>query len=260
MIDNPFNLPDSYETDYPIYYLPTAATNILVLSDIHIPYHSISALTAAIKYGKDHLINTILLNGDVLDFYQLSKFTKDPRKRSVKDELDAFRSFILVLQKEIPLAKIYYKFGNHDNRYQNYLKLKAPELLDVLEFRLDILLKLGELGVECISDDRVVMAGKLAIIHGHEYNRGGITVNPARSILLKAKHSVLVSHSHVTSEDSKSVITGDTLTAWSTACLCELHPEYARLNDWNHGFAHVSLSFNGFFHVINKRIINGKIL
>jgi hypothetical protein len=42
---NPFKLPESFEDDWSPYILPTLTRRLLVLSDIHIPYHNINALT-----------------------------------------------------------------------------------------------------------------------------------------------------------------------------------------------------------------------
>jgi len=52
---NPYNLPQSDEAIYEPYQLD--AKRLLVLSDIHIPYHSIDALTCAFDYakGRGHL-------------------------------------------------------------------------------------------------------------------------------------------------------------------------------------------------------------
>jgi len=76
---NPYSLPDSDETDYKPFIIK--ANRILLLSDIHIPYHSIQALTAVFDFAKHEKPDAILLNGDTLDFFGLSKFCKDPRKR-----------------------------------------------------------------------------------------------------------------------------------------------------------------------------------
>ncbi|MFN9904203.1 MAG: metallophosphoesterase, partial [bacterium] len=84
------------------------------MSDIHVPYHSISALTAAFDLIQKEKPDTILLNGDLIDFYGLSRFMKDPRKRSVAHELKATNELLDVLSKFG--AKIVYKLGNHDER------------------------------------------------------------------------------------------------------------------------------------------------
>ena len=48
---NPLDLPPSQEANYKPFKLPINHNNILLLSDIHVPYHNIQALTLALKYG-----------------------------------------------------------------------------------------------------------------------------------------------------------------------------------------------------------------
>jgi len=93
---NPYNLPESDEAIYEPYKLD--AKRLLVLSDIHIPYHSIDALTCTFDYAKKEKPDAILLNGDTLDFFGLSRFAKDPKARSFAHELKTFKEFMDVLK------------------------------------------------------------------------------------------------------------------------------------------------------------------
>lgn len=256
---NPYNLPDSEEQDFTPYKIPKECKRILLLSDIHIPYHSIEAVTLALDYGRKKKIDTIILNGDVIDFYQLSRFEKDPRKRSFAHELEATMSFLQTLRKLFPLAKIIYKCGNHDLRLQKYLMVKAPELLGVSEFELPQLLKFRELGITWVEDKVIMKLKKLNIIHGHEFSAGFIApVNIARGLFLKANAIAIQGHNHQTSENTVTTLDGDMITTWSIGCLCELHPTYMPFNKWNHGFADILVEGNT-FEVFNKRIKNGKV-
>ena len=253
-----YDLPEPEQQEYLPYILPKAATKILILSDLHIPYHDNEAIKAALDYGRvDRDINTILLNGDIMDFYSLSRFVKDPRARSLKQELEDMKKFLGVLGD----YKIYYKLGNHEERLEKYLMIKAPELLGITEFELQNLLGFGSRGIELINDQRIVMAGKLPILHGHEFwskSTGG--VNPARSLFLKSSKSALVAHSHRTSIHTEMDLMGKIITCWSVGGLCQLHPEYARINKWNHGAAFVEIDKEGGFKVDNFRISEGKVL
>lgn len=257
---NPFNLPDSEETIFEPFVIKNHS-RILILSDIHFPYHSISALNAALTYAKKEVIDGVVLNGDTLDFYQLSRFEKDPRKRSFAHELDAGKKFLEILQKEFE-CKVYWKNGNHEDRYENYLKVKAPELLGVSDFKIDQLLKFRDYNTTLIENKRIIKANKLNIIHGHEYPCGSFNpVNIARGLFLKGKVSAIQGHNHQTSEHTESNMNEEIITTWSIGCLSELHPMYMPLNKWNHGFAIVDLNDNKKdFEVKNKRIFNGKVL
>ena len=259
-IPNPFFLPDTDETEWLPYDIPASVTRLLILSDVHIPYHNIEAVTLALQYGKERNINGIMLNGDILDFYGLSSFEKDPRKRRFSAELEMGREFLRILRKEFDGVPIYYKLGNHEERYERYLRIKAPELLDVSEFRMDVLLKFGEIGVELIDDMRIVHFGRLNIMHGHEFGRSVFSpVNPARGLFMRAKENCIIGHHHQTSSHAEPSLNGDVVNTWSQGCLSELHPGYMPINKWNLGFSYVEKESDGQFTVHNHTIIKGKV-
>ncbi len=259
-IPNPFFLPESDEVEWEPYVIPPSVTRLLILSDIHIPYHNVEAVTLAMQYGKDRNVNGVMLNGDILDFYGLSTFEKDPRKRRFSEELEMGRKFLRVLRKEFDGVPIYFKLGNHCERYERYLRIKAPELLDVSEFRLDVLLKFGEIGVELIDDKRIVKFGKLNIMHGHEFGKSVFSpVNPARGLYMRGKENCIAGHNHQTSSHVEPTMNGHVVNTWSTGCLCELHPSYLPINRWNLGFAYVEREECDGFTVHNHTIINGRV-
>ena len=254
---NPYNLPQSDEAVYDPYVMQ--GKRIMVMSDIHIPYHSIEAITIWFDWAKKEKPDTILLNGDTIDMFQLSRFCKEPKKRSFAQELEAFKSFFQILQKTFG-AKIYFKLGNHEERYNHYLWMKAGELEGVNEFKLEEIIKARAEGIEVIGDKRIILAGELNIVHGHEFG-GGIfsPVNIARGLFLRAKTSALQGHNHQTSEHTESNMRGKITTTWSTGCFSELHPAYLPINKWNWGGCMVEVDDDGNFEVRNKRIFNGKV-
>ena len=257
---NPYNLPSSDETAFEPFVFK-GHKKILILSDIHVPYHSIDAITAALQYAKKSKPDALLLNGDTIDCHRLSRFIKDPKKRNFKLELDTFKALFDVFEKELK-CKIYFKIGNHEERYEHFLYEKAGELVGVEEFEFENIIKARARGIEIIGDKRPMKFNNLWGIHGHEYV-GGISapVNPARGLFLKAKVSTFQGHNHQTSEHTEPTLTGKMVTTWSLGCLSELHPAYMPLNKWNHGFAEVDLDPNGEdFEFHNKRIFKGKIV
>ena len=254
---NPYKLPESGETTYEPYTLK--AKRVLVLSDIHIPYHSIEALTCAFDYAKHEKPDTVLLNGDTLDFFQLSRYCKEPGKRSFAHELESFKQFFQVLQDTFK-ANVVFKLGNHEERYNHFLWMKAGELDGVDEFKLEEIIKARANGIEVVGDKRVIKAGDLNIIHGHEFGGSVFSpVNIARGLFLRAKVSAMQGHNHQTSEHTESDMNGNIKTTWSVGCLSELHPSYLPINKWNHGFAIIDIDGEN-FEVRNKRIYKGKVL
>jgi predicted phosphodiesterase len=255
---NPYNLPDSDETSYEPYRIE--AKRVLILSDVHIPYHSVEAITACLDYAKGEKPDAIVLNGDTIDFFQLSRFTKDPAKRSFAGELTAFRQFFEALRSVFPDAAIYFKLGNHEERYQHFLWTKAGELDGVDEFKLEEIIKARAEGIEMIGEKRIIKLGDLNVIHGHEFGQSIFSpVNIARGLFLRGKVSALQGHHHMTSEHTETDMNRNITTTFSVGCLCELFPGYLPINRWNHGFAICDLDGDR-FHVRNYRIHKGEVL
>ncbi len=258
---NPYNLPQSYQEKREPYILPKQCNNILLISDLHIPYHDIDAITIALEYGVREEVNTIFINGDLIDFARISRFETDFSKRSVKEEFDITKQFLRVLRQVFPTQEIYWLKGNHDTRLEKYLAQKAHEIWDDPYFHLEERLRLNEERVHLIDDKVLVKAGKLSITHGHHIFKGIFTpVSPARGAYMRAKQNIIVGHLHRSSFHPEVNLDGEVIGAWSTSCLCELRPSYSPLvSNSQHGFAHVTVEPNGDFTVKNYSIINGKL-
>lgn len=258
---NPYSLPESSKQERGIFYLPTACNNILFISDLHIPYHDNDAITLAIDYGIKKEVNTVFINGDLMDFYQLSRFEKDPNKRSVKHEFDATKAFLVSLRKAFPNAIIYWLKGNHCIRYEKWLMTKVYEIFDDEYYHLENRLRLNEERIILLDDKTLVKAGKLSITHGHHLMKGFFSpVNSARGAWMKAKQSVIISHVHKVSQHPEVDMDGNVFSCWSTGCLCELKPDYSPLvSNYQLGFAHIEVDKDGTYSVHNYQIINGKI-
>jgi len=256
---NPYGLPESINDNWAPVSLPFSGGRGLVIADLHIPYHDIEAITLAIQWAKKNgYTDFVLLDGDINDHYTISRFQKDPRMRSFKQEQDDTNLLFDAIEKAFPKARIIVKYGNHDNRLETFLRARAPELLDMKEFIKDEYLKLKERGFITVPHDVPIKVGKLSILHGHEIQSLSTVVNPARGAYLKALECVLLAHCHRTSQHAETSLSGRLDTSWSIGCLCQLHPEYSRLNKWNLGFG--CLEFEGDdFYIDNKRILKGSV-
>lgn len=254
---NPFDLPESHADKFDPYEVRQSKN--IILSDLHFPYQDNRSTETALEYGLKNNANCIILNGDVLDFAGISRFEKDWRQRTVFEEFEAVRKFLSALRKHFPKAKIVFKEGNHDERWERWLYVKAPELFDDPEFKLEVRLRLGELKIDIVKDKTPIKLGKLGILHGHELGISG-GIMPARTAFLKTLENILIGHLHRPSEYLESTMWGDVISAKSSGCLCGLHPQFSRINKWAHGFAFCELDVNtGEFELENLKIIKGKI-
>lgn len=238
----------------------TGPMRLGVFSDLHIPYHNPQAVEVAIAHMKKTKCDTLLINGDLGDFYACSRHEKDPRRR-LADELDAIRQFLFWLRSQFPKQRILYKIGNHETNLERYLMREAPVLLGVPDFTIRDVLKLDSFKIEVAESLQLIQAGKLSIYHGHELPQGmSSPVNPARGLWMRVQETILCGHWHRTSEHTETTgISRKVSSCWSVGCLCDLSPDYAIVNRWNHGFAIVDIDKTGAFEVHNHKIIDGKV-
>lgn len=225
----------------------------VVLSDIHFPYHDDKALKAVYKFLEQHPINTIILNGDILDFYDVSSFDKDPdRINSLQKEIDMAQKFFKKLRSLVPKARIVFVKGNHEDRIERYLK-KHPELYSLNALKLPNLLNLDNYIIE--YKDKGFKLGSLKIIHGDMVRKfSGYT---ARGELEKHDSSGISSHTH--RGGVYYYRTPERYLAWfESFCLCGLNPEYINEPNWQQGFLYGYIEKDS-FAVTPIPIIDGKI-
>jgi predicted phosphodiesterase len=226
-----------------------------IMSDVHVPYHSEIAVAAAVGYLADLGIDALLLNGDICDFYSISRWMKDPSQRDFKGELEACRDFLSYIRDRFPGIPIVLKAGNHEERWQHWLWEHAPEISDDPMMSLTAWLKLKDHDITLVEDQRPVMLGKLPVMHGHELPKGlAAPVNVARGAFLRTLTTTLVGHSHRTSNHTESNMWHQETACWSCGCLCDLTPEFSRINRWNWGFAVATVHNDRQFDVENLRI------
>ncbi|HYE59185.1 MAG TPA: hypothetical protein VD948_11795, partial [Rhodothermales bacterium] len=133
-------------------------------------------------------------------------------------------------------------------------------LFDLDDVLLPNLLRAGQHGVEWVEGKRIVMVGKLPVVHGHEY-RGGGGVMPARWLYLRTGESAMMGHLHQPTFYSFRTITGKEVGMWSVGCACHIAPLYAPLNQWGHGWAVIEVAADRSFHVHNRRLLkNGSVV
>lgn len=250
-------LPESFIKQDTVYNIPTGIKKLGIMGDIHLPYHDINAVKTCLNTFEKEEVDAIFINGDLLDFYQLSFYEKDPRKVRFKDEIAAGKKFFDHIRARFPKIPIYFIPGNHEIRLERYLKVKASELLDMDEFRLDVLLELRSKGIIYLEHKTTVNYGDYIIEHGDKIPGGGGVI-PARTAIMRFKRNVIINHFHKTSETSQNIYgKNESISAYSLGCLCELNADYLPLNDWNHGFAIMSKNSKNEVSVRNYRLING---
>jgi predicted phosphodiesterase len=256
-LDN-FGIEESIGKEYVSAKLPPHLKKIGILSDIHFPYHDLQALTCAIKHLKQENIDCLYLNGDITDQYSISRHERDPLMRDFKREVDMNRDFLQRLRDIFRTIPIYYKLGNHENRFARALQVQAEEFAQLHDLQFDIFFRLDKLGITMIEDWQGMEMGDLLVLHGHELYGGG-GVNPSQNLFNKTICNTLIGHVHRTSTTQKKTGFKEFINTYSTGCLTLLSPKYMPFSMHNHGMAIVEIE-NGKSKVNNIQIKEGKIL
>lgn len=173
---------------------------VVVIPDTHFPDHDPKLVNAVISFIGEIQPDSVVHIGDLMDFPQPSRWTKDTRAEfegSVFE--DAEKAKKLFLQ---PLRDVYDGFvgvheGNHDERTRVYMEKYAPALAKTDFFDFDKLLDFEEFGIDKLPEFYDIAPGWVTT-HGH---RGGIRINQnsgmtALNAARRFGKSVVMGHTH----------------------------------------------------------------
>lgn len=226
---------------------------VIIGSDIHIPFHDEKALNAFVTYCEEIQPTAIVLNGDVLDFYKLSRFVKG-EGRNPYEEILACQLLLQCLRDKCPNSQIFYVIGNHETRLETYVLSNAPHLASLVEDVFSII-KTKDIGVTgcaevLINDNFVCTHGKLL---------GAKAGLSAIKEIEKHYMSGASGHTHrlakfITRKARRKFV-------WlETGCLCDLNPEYIQDPDWQQGFAVIQFEKGRLKRAEVLEIENGEVL
>lgn len=225
----------------------------VVISDVHYPYEDKKAIKAMLEFIKLHKVQTVLLNGDILDMYDVSSFDKSPdRINSLQSELNKAKALFKELRKILPEARIVFIKGNHCERLERYLK-KHPELFSLDCLKLPKLLELDKYNIE--YQDKHFKLGSLKITHGSVVRK--FSAYTAHAEMDKHDCSGISGHTHRLGTFYKK--TPSRYMAWyEGGCLCDTSPEYVTSPDWQQGFIYGYIEKDS-FSVTPIPIVDGKV-
>lgn len=120
------------QKDLPVLEYNIKNGKVLIGSDFHIPFQDKDAVDCFIDKAIELQPEAIVINGDLLDFYRLSKFAKGEGRNPMEEIIEA-QTILKVLRTKCPNSKIYYPIGNHENRLEKYIYDKAPEIVSIVD-------------------------------------------------------------------------------------------------------------------------------
>jgi predicted phosphodiesterase len=228
---------------------------VVALNDMHIPYHDMKSISKVFDFIADYKPDTLVLCGDIVDFYTLSHFNQNPgRRHLIQDEIDIFTNMFSTFNAEVSGCEKIFIQGNHEYRLINSLWAN-PGLFGARCLDITTLLNLNDLGFEYQAYNK--------IIRGFEFTHGKYVRNFS-SYTAKAEYdfrgsSGMSGHTHRLGAYYKTTRQGS--DGWfENACLCNLNPEYIKgVPNWIQGFSTVTF-FDDQFLVNQIPIIKGSFI
>ena len=87
----------------------------IFISDVHAPYHDVKAVDAMLTSLKVEKPELIVLGGDIVDFYKISRYDKSPFNHiTLQNEIDETIALLKNIKRAAPKgARIVWLEGNH---------------------------------------------------------------------------------------------------------------------------------------------------
>lgn len=253
----------------------------VVCGDQHAPHHDKTLHALFCRYLADEQPDLIEINGDLLDFADISRHRQMPKSgpsgeyqytNTVNECLQAGFNILYDYRKAAPNAQIRMQFGNHTQRLYFALVDNLKGLYDITAAEDDVpalslrrLLRLDELHVELVEKDweqaKTRVNRRLTVLHGHSTSK-----NPGQKMLNDLTGSTLQGHSHRISlnyRTSHDLDDGaETRLAGECGCMCEIEGglDYARDPDWQAGFMIVKHWSDDDFTVAPVIYLPGRLL
>jgi predicted phosphodiesterase len=208
---------------------------VLIGSDAHIwPGKPSTAMRAFTKFCKDQKPELVILNGDVLDFPQVSRHPPIGHAKlpNIADEIECAQEQLNKIELATARScKLIWTLGNHDSRFETRLATVAPEFAKLHGHSLKDHFPAWSACWRCdINDD-------VTVKHRH---KGGI--HATHNSTLWAGRTMITGHLH---SQKVAPFTDYSGTRWGvdTGCLAspdaEAFSDYTEMNplNWRSGFA-----------------------
>lgn len=226
---------------------------VAVASDFHVPFQDKKAVSAFINYCVEVQPDMIVINGDLVDMYMLSRFAKG-EGRNPMAEIEEARDILAELKDKCPESEVYYIIGNHEQRLEKTILAKAPELASLIEDVFSIF-KLEDIGVRG--------CGTLTINDNFVFKHGSLLGNKSGlSAIKEMENAYLSGASGHTHRLAKYIArkAGRKFVWLETGCLCSMNPEYMLLPNWQQGFAMIQFGDSKVKRAEVLEIENGEVL
>lgn len=231
----------------------------VTINDLHIPFESKKSVKKVLALLEALQPDDIILNGDILDCYSISKHMKRvERKETLQDEFDQGKAFLAKLRMICPNARIRYTIGNHEARLYTYLNSEAKALAVLNSLKFENLMGLKDVGVELFGTDGFLLNRNYLVLHGDvAAAHNGMS---AQKMFAKVNMSGSMGHCHRAGRFVK-VCAGGRFEFVENGCLCDLNPEYiSGVPNWEHSFLLTEYNRDRFYNRLVRFVDGGFVV
>ena len=196
----------------------------VVINDLHVPFHDKTVTSQVITFIRDCSPDVVILNGDILDAYSLSRFVKSSNRRlSLADEVAQSRIILNEIRDAVPNAEIHFTEGNHETRLRRYLDSNAPALASLPCLEWKSLLGLDELDIKWHGTEGFKLNRSFLVLHGDRVSKH----SGATARMEFERHLVSGISGHTHRAGRYDVVGHSRNFHWTeNGCLCMMNPEY----------------------------------
>lgn len=209
-------------------------------------------------FCEDYSFDRIVWNGDIVDFYEVSSFNKDPQEvDSIEVEIDCTEQRFQEISVRQSNAIQDFNPGNHEHRWERYIRGNAPALKGLKILELPSVLKLDKYSIQCHQSEGFLLTPNFLVYHGEVVRKDSGA--SAKGELEKFGISGISGHTHRLGTYRKMDMLGS--RQWTEAgCLCKQEVEYITGQpNWQPGFAVGEFYTDGTFWIHEIPFINGSL-
>jgi hypothetical protein len=247
------------EYDTPVRNKITSSPNpyALVIGDMHFGSEDWNVLDIFLQTIEELKPSTIILNGDTLDMFSISRYPKDIRfGNSLMREREEYHKFLRLLHDVTSSysSDIFETNSNHsgdglEGRWWRYLSDRIGELAEIPEIKEklsyeSVFYPTGDWNRTKLVDYVEIVPGFI-VMHGDVVRRhGGYS---ARGLFEKWFTSIMCNHTHrigMTSQRIPSIGSQkeQIVRVYENGCACSLKPVYASAANWQNAFSIINYS------------------
>jgi hypothetical protein len=211
-------------------------TRVVSLSDTQFPFVDEPLLDAVIDFVSDFKPHDIVLNGDLLDCYEVSDFDKRPERLfNLDTEFEMARDLLVRLKRYAAKdCRIWWIDGNHEERLQRVI-WKHAQGFSFLVKDLPEAIGLDELAAGYVPYGKHVDYLGFVFTHGNFVSAQSAMT--AKRHMERYRSSGCNGHTHRLGSYSVTDMHGRSHTWMEQGCLCRKDLEYVRgVSNWQQGF------------------------